>query len=94
MDRGTYRLRNDARGMAVRVDWPIDVFPYVWLWEELTSTQDPPWNGEAYGVGIEPQVAYPAVGMTELRRRGGRGVSLAAGGSIEAAVSVTVEHIS
>lgn len=90
---GSYRLRNDARGVAVRVQWPVDLFPCVWLWEELTATADAPWDGRAYAVGIEPQTASPAVGMTELRRRGGHGLRLAAGGPVTGTISLTVEHL-
>ena len=77
--RGRYRLRNDRLGLAARLSWPMDVFPCVWLWEEIASPTDAPWNGQAYAVGIEPHVAYPAVGMTELRRRGGHGLTLGPG---------------
>ena len=59
LTEGTYRVRNDRLGLAVRLSWPLDVFPCVWLWEEIAFTQDPPWSGQAYAVGIEPQAAYP-----------------------------------
>jgi galactose mutarotase-like enzyme len=89
---GTYRVRNDRLGLAVRVSWPLDVFPCVWLWEEIAFTQDPPWGGQAYAVGIEPQAAYPALGMTELRRRGGHGLTVGPDASLTATVRLNVEH--
>jgi galactose mutarotase-like enzyme len=92
LQRGTYRLRNDRLGLAARLSWPLDVFPVVWLWEEIASTQDPPWNGEAYAVGIEPQTAYPALGMTELRRHGGHGITLGPDRVLGATVTLSVEH--
>jgi galactose mutarotase-like enzyme len=90
---GTYRLRNDRLGLAARLSWPREVFPVVWLWEEIRFTDDPPWNGQAYAVGIEPHVAYPAVGMTELRRRGGHGLILEPGASLAGTVTLSVERI-
>ncbi len=93
LGRGTYRLRNDARKLAVRVEWPLDLFPCVWLWEELTASTEAPWDGTTYAVGVEPQAAFPAVGMTEVRRRGGRGVRLGAGASVTGTVSLTVEAL-
>ena len=90
---GTYRLRNDRLGLAARLSWPREVFPVVWLWEEIRFTDDPPWNGQAYAVGIEPHVAYPAVGMTELRRRGGHGLTLEPDASLAGTVTLSVERI-
>ncbi len=93
LDTGTYRLSNAALGVAVRMDWPLDLFPCVWLWQEFAATAEAPWDGRTYAVGIEPQVAFPAVGMTEIRRRGGRGLRLPAGDTLSATVSLTVEHL-
>jgi hypothetical protein len=90
---GTYRLRNDRLGLAARLSWPSEIFPVVWLWEEIAFTDDPPWNGQAYAVGVEPHVAYPAVGMTELRRRGGHGLVLDPDASVAATVTLRVERL-
>lgn len=89
---GTYRLRNDRLGLAARLSWPIEVFPCVWLWEEIRYSQDPPWSGQAYAVGIEPQTAYPALGMSGLRRNGGKGLTLGPGESMTADVNLSVEQ--
>lgn len=93
LQHGTYRMSNDRLGLAARLSWPLDVFPVVWLWEEIASSQDPPWNGEAYAVGIEPQAAYPALGMTELRRRGGQGITLGPDDVLAATVTLSVERL-
>ena len=93
LDTGTYRVRNDRLGVAARMTWPLDVFPCVWLWEEIGFTHDHPWNGQAYAVGIEPQTAYPALGMTELRRQGGRGLTVGPNGLLTATVTLTVEQL-
>jgi galactose mutarotase-like enzyme len=89
---GTYRLRNDRLGLGARLSWPLAVFPCVWLWEEIAFTQDEPWNGQAYAVGIEPQTAYPALGMSGLRRQGGRGLTLGPGDDLTATMTLSVEH--
>jgi galactose mutarotase-like enzyme len=93
LQHGTYRVSNDRLGLAARLSWPLDVFPVVWLWEEIESSQDPPWNGEAYAVGIEPQTAYPALGMTALRRRGGQGITLGPDDVLAATVTLGVEQL-
>ena len=92
LTEGSYRVRNDRLGLAARLTWPLDVFPCVWLWEEIAFTQDEPWSGRAYAVGIEPQTAYPALGMTELRRHGGHGLTVGPEAVLSAAISLTVEH--
>jgi galactose mutarotase-like enzyme len=93
LSEGTYRVSNARLGLSAIVSWPLEVFPCVWLWEEIRATSAAPWNGEAYAVGIEPQTAYPALGMTELRRRGTHGLSLQPGESMTATVTVNVEHV-
>jgi galactose mutarotase-like enzyme len=90
--QGTYRVRNDQLGLAARVSWPLEVFPCVWLWEEIAFTSDDPWNGQAYAVGIEPQTAYPALGMSALRRHGGQGHTLEPAGVLATSVTLSVEH--
>ena len=76
-----------------RLDYlPFDVFPCVWLWEEIAFTLDEPWGGQAYAVGIEPQTAYPALGMTELRRQGGHGLTVGPEAVLATAITLTVEH--
>jgi hypothetical protein len=92
LTEGTYRVHNDRLGLAVRLSWPLDLFPCVWLWEEIAFTQDPPWNGRAFAIGIEPHVAFPALGMTELRRRGGHGLIIGPGSRLAATVTLSVEH--
>ncbi len=92
LGEGTYRLRNDRLGLAARVSWPLEVFPCVWLWEEIAFTADDPWNGQAYAVGIEPQTAYPALGMSGLRRSGGQGLTLGPADVLATAITLSVEH--
>ena len=92
LTEGTYRVRNDRLDVAARMTWPLDLFPCIWLWEEIAFTHDAPWNGQAYAVGIEPQAAYPALGMTELRRQGGHGLTVGPRADVEATVTLTVEH--
>jgi galactose mutarotase-like enzyme len=92
LKRGTYSVHNDRLGLAARLTWPLDVFPVVWLWEEIGSSQEAPWNGQAFAVGIEPQAAYPALGMTELRRTGGQGITLEPGAALNATVTLSVGH--
>ena len=39
LTEGSYRVRNDRLGLAARMTWPLDVFPCVWLWEEIAFTR-------------------------------------------------------
>ena len=41
LTEGTYRVRNDRLGVAARLSWPLDVFPCVWLWEEIAIHPGP-----------------------------------------------------
>ena len=64
------RRLDDSVGAAL--SWDSGVFPYVWLWYELGGTPEPPWCGKARLIGLEPNTTWPANGLADASRRGGR----------------------
>jgi hypothetical protein len=60
---GTASIENDALDLACTLSWDLDVFPHAWLWQELGSTEGPPWLGRAYTIAIEPATSFPATGL-------------------------------
>lgn len=46
-----------------RLDWDVNVLPYLWVWQELGATTGWPWHGEAYVVGLEPSSSHPTNGL-------------------------------
>jgi len=61
------------------LSWESTVFPYAWLWYELGGNQDPPWDGKTRLIGMEPNTTWPATGLADADRRGGRLMTLQPG---------------
>ncbi len=92
---GWVALTHPTRRIGVALIFDLDVFPYVWLWQEFGYTKGYPWFGQAYVLGVEPQSSLP-----RAREFGGRLLKLAAGASMETEIKTVVyeaagvEHIS
>jgi hypothetical protein len=50
---------NPRLGMGFGISWPLDVWPYLWIWQELGGTARAPWFGRAYTLGLEPFSSLP-----------------------------------
>ena len=50
---------NEARGVGATLTWDVGQWPHAWLWQEVHATQDFPWFGRAYVLGIEPANVLP-----------------------------------
>ncbi len=87
---GWYVLYNDRYGFGVRWSWPLAVFPYLHLWQELRGSFGYPWYGNAYVLGVEPFSSMPGAGLNAAIEHGSAR-TLQAGG--EAAVSMIVEFV-
>jgi galactose mutarotase-like enzyme len=75
---GWVALTNPKLELGVGLVFDPEVFRYVWLWQELGYTQEAPWFGRAYVLGVEPQSSLPGA-----RDNGGRLLRLEAGGKLE-----------
>lgn len=79
-----------ADGLQVRLDWTADPWPLAWLWVETGGTIDPPWNGQARMIAIEPCTTWPATGLSAARAAGGPLLTLAKGETRCAQITLTV----
>lgn len=77
-------------GLTVRLDWTADPWPLAWLWVETGGTTDPPWNGQARMIAIEPCTTWPATGLARARAAGGPVLTLAKGETRHAKITLTV----
>jgi galactose mutarotase-like enzyme len=60
---GRYSLVDDRRGLALRVEWDLERFPFLWIWQENGATTEYPWYGQRYVLGLEPFSSMPSEGL-------------------------------
>lgn len=53
-DKAFYGLWNANEELGFTAHWDASVFSHLWYWQERYATQDAPWWGSAYAVGLEP----------------------------------------
>ena len=75
---GWIALTNPKRRVGIGFVFDPKVFSYVWLWHEFEYTQDYPWYGRAYVLGVEPCSSLPGA-----HNSGGRLLSLDGGARME-----------
>ncbi len=67
---GWYALVNQETGLGFAMSWDLEVFPYLWLWEELCGSADYPWWGRCYVAGIEPNSTPTGGGLAQAVENG------------------------
>jgi hypothetical protein len=78
-----------ADGLTLRLDWTADPWPFAWVWVETGGSTGPPWNGQARMLGIEPCSTWPATGLGPARAAGGPVITLRAGQTRDARLTLT-----
>ena len=53
LDEGWYGLTNRKLGFGIGFVWREQIFPYLWILQELNSTPTYPWYGRGYLVALE-----------------------------------------
>jgi hypothetical protein len=86
---GWYALSNERLGLGIGLAWPEDIFPYVWLWQELHGSRGYPWHGAVYVMGVEPHTSYPGSGLVAAIEQG-TAPRLDAGASLEATITAAL----
>ncbi|MBI2190759.1 MAG: DUF4432 family protein [Planctomycetes bacterium] len=66
---GWYGLVNHRHGFGIGLAWPREVFPYVWLWQELRGSFGYPWYGRCYVMALEPFTSMPGTGLVKAIER-------------------------
>jgi hypothetical protein len=66
---GWAAVRDVADGQGVGLAWDLDMFPHLWLWEQMNGRRFP-FDGRARLVGIEPVSCWPADGLARAIQRG------------------------
>jgi hypothetical protein len=63
--KGWYEVVHPGKGIGIRVEWDIEVMPYLWYWMEFGASTGYPWYGQLYTIGLEPFSSYPTNGLPD-----------------------------
>ncbi len=85
---GYYALKNREMNLGFAVRWDAAVFQHLWYWQERYATQNAPWWGSAYAVGLEPWSA-PYQSDPKKAIADGPLLNIGAGETIETFLSAT-----
>ena len=83
---GKFELINHNKKLGARMLWDKDVFKYIWIWALFCGSEDYPWHGRSYVMGVEPWSSMP--GGYEEAKAAGTLLHLDAGQSMETQVSM------
>jgi Domain of unknown function (DUF4432) len=86
---GWYCLVNERTRLGFALRWDVEVFRYLWLWQEFCGTPRYPWWGQGYVTGIEPHSSIPGLGLLKAIERGTQ-LTLPAGGSLSTRLVASV----
>ena len=82
-EAGWYAVRNPRLELGFALAWPVETFPYAWLWREFGGTRGYPWYSNSYVMAIEPFSSIPDRGLahaaavqTALRIDGGESLTV------------------
>lgn len=88
LEAGWYGISNPATGFGFALEWPKEIFPYVWFWQELRGSFGFPWYGSCYVMAVEPFTSVPGCGL-ERAIASGTAPTLAAGSKVEARIAAS-----
>jgi hypothetical protein len=60
-----YEVENPIKNLGLRVEWNLDLMPYLWFWQEYGASNFYPWYGRHYNIGLEPFSSFPTNGLQE-----------------------------
>jgi galactose mutarotase-like enzyme len=62
---GWYTVRNPTQNLGVTVEFPEDLYEYLWYWQPFGGFEGAPFFGRNYNVGLEPCTSIPNAGLRE-----------------------------
>lgn len=67
LKEGWFGLTNKKLGIGIGMGWPIEMFPFIWIWQEFGGHKSYPWYGNAYTLALEPFTSIPDLGINGLQ---------------------------
>jgi hypothetical protein len=70
LDEGRYEMLNPEIKLGVSVEFPHDLFEYVWYWQAFGGFEGAPYFGRNYTASLEPCTSIPNAGLEEAIENG------------------------
>lgn len=87
LSEGKYEIYNQKLKIGFHLEFPLDVFRYIWFWRIGGGSFEYPWYGRNYNVALEPFSSLPNLEKAVKR---GDSLKLSAGGSLTAKIKAGV----
>ena len=82
LQAGWYAITSRTHNFSAGLAWPLEVFKYLWFWQELRGSFGYPWYGSCYVMAIEPFTSIPGTGLQNAILAGTTPI-IPAGGTVE-----------
>lgn len=70
LEEGRYTVTNPDIDLGVTVEFPADLFEYLWYWQPFGGFEETPFFGRNYNVGLEPCTSVPNAGLDAAEANG------------------------
>ena len=67
---GWYAIVNEDLELGWVVNYPTEVFKYLWYWRNYAGGMGYPWYGRCFNAGLEPCTSFGNAGVTESQENG------------------------
>lgn len=85
-----YALVNHRASVGVGLAWSAEVFRYLWFWQEMYGSAGFPFYRRTYTMALEPWSSIPGQGLVNVMNSTQSHLTLAAGASMSAALTVAL----
>ncbi|WP_152043106.1 aldose 1-epimerase [Salinigranum salinum] len=92
LQEGRYTVANPAIDLGVSVEFPHDLYEYLWYWQPFGGFEGAPFFGRNYNVGLEPCTSVPNAGLDRAIENG-TAERLDPGARQESTVTVTTHPV-
>ncbi len=68
LEEGKYEIVNTRISLGFRLEFPKDIFKYIWFWRVAKGSFGYPWYGRTYNIALEPFSGKPI--LSEAVKKG------------------------
>ena len=87
LEDGNYEIFNNKLKVGFRLEFPLNIFRYIWFWRIAGGSYNYPWYGRNYNIALEPFSSLP--GLDEAVRRGDQ-LKLNPGENLKASIKASI----